>query len=144
MVYSNQYYHNMQYKTYPISQSRKNRPSLHFWKSAKNWQVWDPGTHWEGEILKFRFRPLFFANWTILSHFEQKKFFRKICRKWLSLEASKHCKGSVIQKWQKKVPDFGFNHLFSRIGPFWVIWSNKKKFDFGSFKIFQKPNLTSY
>ena len=50
--------------------------------------------------------------WVILS---KKNFFRKNCRKWLSLEASKHCKGSVIQKSQKKVPNVGFNHLFSRI-----------------------------
>ena len=40
------------------------------------------------------------------------------------------------KKW--KVSDFGLNHLFSRIGPFWVIWSKKK---FGSFKNYK--NRTS-
>ena len=62
------------------------------------------------------------AFWVILS---KKNYFWKIRRKWLSLEASKNCKGSVIQNSQKKVPDFGFNYLFSRIGPFWVIWTKK-------------------
>ena len=64
-------------------------------------------------------------------------FFEKFVVKWLSLEASNHCKGSDIQKSQKKVPDFGFNHLFSRIGPFWVIWSNKNFFDFWIIQKFQ-------
>ena len=76
--------------------------------------------------------------WVILS---KKKFFEKIFEKWLSLEASNHCKASDIQKSQKKVPDFGFNHLFSRIGPFWVIWSNKFFFDFWIIQNFQIPNL---
>ena len=57
------------------------------------------------------------------------------------MEASNHCKASDIQKSQKKVPDFGFNHLFSRIGPFWVIWSNKIFFDFWIIQNFQIPNL---
>ena len=38
--------------------------------------------------------------WVILS---KKKFFEKFVEKWLSLEASKHCKGSVIQKSKKKI-----------------------------------------
>ena len=80
-------------------------------------------------------------NWTILSDLEQKNVFEKIVEKWLSLEASNHCKASDIQKSQKKVPDFGFNHLFSRIGPFWVIWSKKNFSIFGSFKNFK--NRTS-
>ena len=73
-----------------------------------------------------------------------KTSFSKFVEKWLSLEAYKHCKCTVIQKSQKKVPNVGFNHLFSRIGPFWVIWSNKNFFDFWIIQNFQKPSLTSY
>ena len=35
-----------------------------------------------------------------------------------SMEACNHCKVSKSQNFQKKVANFGFNHLFSRIGPF--------------------------
>ena len=60
--------------------------------------------------------------WVILS---KKKFFEKIAEKWLSLEASNHCKGSVIQKSQKKVPDFGFSPTFRRFSKMktWSIFS---------------------
>ena len=84
------------------------------------------GPIWRSKISNFDFDHFFSRIerfWVILS---KKKFFEKLVEKWLSLEASKHWKGSDIQKSQKKASDFGFNHLFSRIGPFWVIWSKKE------------------
>ena len=71
----------------------------------------------------------FFHELNDSESFWTKKKFEKLVEKLLSLGASKHWKGSDIQKSQKKAPDFGFNHLFSRIGPFWVIWSNKNFFE---------------
>ena len=109
-------------------QSRKNCLRLQFLKSLRN----ESGTLVPKKKAKFSNfgSRLFFLQiepfWVILS---KKNFFEKFVEKWLSLEASKHWKGSDIQKSQKKAPDFGFNHLFSRIGPFWVIWSNKNFFE---------------
>ena len=44
--------------------------------------------------------------------------------------------------WRKKTK-ISKNHLFSRIGPFWVIWSKKNFFDFWIIQKFQKPSLTA-
>ena len=95
-------------------------------------KVWKPGDQCKGKKLKsLKNIYLDYSEW-----FGAKKI-GKIVKKWL--EGCNQCKLSDIQK---KVPDFGSNHLFSRIGPFWVIWSNKNFFDFWIIQNFQKPNLT--